>query len=306
MSEIVFGPYFVHATAPRPLDGFESLNVNMEFSSGTHALVAPIYREADHNQDGRFNFGPGHFYVPAQSVSWRIVYRPYYSKQVDGVLLISLEDLLQSLCAVVKKGLSLRSLLGELRGFISPRTAGPGTKSFPKDHLQIHARNAGLNLKEMFSYGRSLSVGFAWFPPQDLEFASSPLAVSLGVAEFLAQPDGTLNGGKWRPFRGDCIGNRLRKELGPLLRAAPKTLFTPEGWEVTQKQFKWQPVHFLKPRELKEARLKFIREHQNLWSDPKELARALQKAQLYQKETDIYQIRKGVEKLLDEAQKAQF
>jgi len=301
MSQIVLGPFLSRNPAKKNFSGFTALNVNLEFAATDHAANLPLYLK---NKDSPSTF-PFFYFMPAYEISWKIIYRPFFSHQVEGVLLLPLDEVLLSIFKTFKSPRGVMSLLTELRDFVTLPEKFERNKWHGQKLLKEPVAVQGLRVTEYFAYGRAQHISLRWFPPQDADQEGSPLAVSLGGFELLAQPDGEFSQGKWRAFRSDHnIGCLVRKEPGAVMKVAPITLLSEEGLEIAKREFKWQPVHFMTPKELRVARLDFVKKHPDLWSDPKTLARALQEAKLYQKETDLGHIRRSIPKFLEEVQKA--
>jgi len=301
MSQIVFGPFFSRTATSKTFAGFKALGVNLEFASNSHSANLPLYE-----RENPFTLaGPGNYFIPANKITWKIVYRPFFSVQVDGVLMLPLDEVLLSVFNTFTSPRDLRTILTEFREYLEPAKKSEPNRWYGRKLIIDKAEKEGIRLIEVFAYGRSQHLSFRWVPPQDAEQEESPLAISIGGFELWAQPDGEFSQGKWRKFRTNShIGALLRKELGSILKLPPITLLTEEGLEVAKKEFNWQPVHLMTPKELKAARIEFVKSHSDLWSDHKTLAKALQEARLYQKETDLGHIRRSIPKFLEEAQKA--
>jgi len=299
MSEIVLGPFFSRYPQQKKFAGFTSLGVNLEFAATEHSANLPLYQKIKDYPA----YGPGNYFVPAHHIFWKIVYRPFFSHQIDGVLLLPLDEVLLSMFQTFKSPRDVRSLLTEFRDFLpAPENSEPN-KWHGLKLLKESITAQGLQVTDFFPYGRGQHVSLRWVPPQDLDCQSSPLSVGLGLFELLAQPDGQFSQGKWRNFRIDNnIGALVRKELRSVMKLPPITLLTEVGLEIAKREFRWQPVHFMTPKELKVARLEFVKSHPDLWSDHKTLAKALQEAKLYQKETDLGHIRRSIPKFLQQVQ----
>jgi len=299
MSQIVLGPFFSRYPQSKKFSGFVPLGVNLEFVAGDHTANLPLYQKIKDYP----STGPGNYFIPAQSISWKIVYRPFFSQQVNGTLLLPLDEVLVSMYESFTCPRDVRALLTELRDFLKSAEKFEANKWHGQKLLKEHVMAEGLRVTEYFAYGRGQHISLRWVPAQDLEEEGSPLSVSLGLFELLAQPDGEFSPGKWRDFRTDRnLGTLLRKELNSIMQVPPLGLLSDLGLEIAKREFKWQPVHFMTPKELKVARLDFVKNHPDLWSDHKTLAKALQEAKLYQKETDLGHIRRSIPKFLQEVQ----
>src|SRR5436190_14352428 len=297
MAQIVLGPFLSRNTPQKNFAGFKALGVNLEFAATNHGANLPLYQKIKDYP----STGPGNYFIPAHHIFWKIVYRPFFSHQVDGMLLLPLDEVLLSIFDNFKSPRDVRSILTELRDFVELSEKFEHNKWHGQKLLKDEIASQGLRITDYFAYGRGQHISLRWVPPQDLEKEASPLGVSLGLFELLAQPDGEFSPGKWRNFRtNNNLGFLIRKELGRVMKLPPISLLTEEGLEIAKKEFKWQPVHFMTPKELKVARLDFIKNHPDLWTDHKTLAKALQEAKLYQKETDLGHIRRSIPKFLQE------
>jgi hypothetical protein len=195
------------------------------------------------------------------------------------------------------------NLLTELRDLVTLTEKVEPNRWLGQKLLREDVAAQGLRITECFSLGRALFICVCWVPPQDADQGGSPLAVSLGLLEFLARRNGEFSQPKWRPLRPDRdVGFLLRKELGDVMKVPPIALFSERGLDVAKRQFEWQPLHRMTPKELKVARVDFVRKNSVLWSDHKTLALALLEAELYHGETDLRYIQRSIPKLLDEVQ----
>jgi len=74
----------------------------------------------------------------------------------------------------------------------------------------------------------------------------------------------------------------------------PVNALSPPGRKLVLRRFKWTKVSRLTVKQLKKARVEFIRSHPELHQKPKELARAMQQDGLWTSITELHTITKQI------------
>jgi hypothetical protein len=87
--------------------------------------------------------------------------------------------------------------------------------------------------------------------------------------------------------------------LKKMCHGNPIELLNDEGKEVALANFKWTKVSLLTPKELKQARIEFVLLHPDLHQNPRALAKAMKKEELYSSTAEIYAITKQIPRLIE-------
>ena len=153
----------------------------------------------------------------------------------------------------------------------------------------------------IWASSRSLTVCLGWICPQDREVPQTAPYFSACVVEFRPRPDRTLNAGRWlEPMKGH-LNALLRDILRNTTQGPPVNLLSEEGQTALLEAFQWTPLSLLTAKQARKARVEFARNHRDLLDKPKELALALQRAQLYSKFTSVSSILNHLDSIIAEA-----
>ena len=174
----------------------------------------------------------------------------------------------------------------------------PDFKGLLKEGFQ----EAGFELIDLWQYGRSLRVSFGWVFPQDRSNPRSRLCLYAGAFVCIPTPDRTLGKGKWSMPLNVIVGHLFSQQLQKMCQGQNTIeMLTDTGKEMALETFEWKKVSLLSPKELKKARVEFVRQHPDLHSNHLELAKAMKADGLYSDTVENYAVSKQVPGLISEA-----
>ena len=227
--------------------------------------------------------------------------RLFGASMSDPVLgtLQPLESLITALYLNHKPATSLAQFLTDMREQIPMRPGYKRRKPEFKGLLRKDLDEAGFELIGFWQYGRVYSVSLGWVFPQDRNNSKSFLCLDACGFECRPIADRTLGKGKWRMPLNVIVGYLFTKMLKKMCHGNPIELLNDEGKEVALANFKWTKVSLLTPKELKQARIEFVLLHPDLHQNPRELAKAMKKEELYSSTAEIYAIAKQIPGLIE-------
>lgn len=285
---VSFGPFLTRCPGESPApDKIEHTGFALEYSSAHQGVSIPLYLRKD-RAETEFN----DYVFRVQDAPVRLKGRPFDSVQTQVGLFVRLEMLLVALYAESQVARPVHDFLSEFRASLPLNKSSLFPSHRPRIAFKPEATQLGFYLNDLFSYGRTISVSVAWYCPQDRKNVEEAPYWSAGVLDFRPRPDGTLNPGKWiEPVPGHLIWlhNRILRKSFP---GTPLDLLSDEGEEIVLGGFKWSPLARMTGPEAKKARLEFARTHPQLHDDPRALAQAMRKAQLYSEGTSLTNILK--------------
>lgn len=241
------------------------------------------------------------YLVPIPQVPFSVSYLPIDLHGMPGGGWMPLQTVLTSLYRDYMVARPIESFLQELRETLqfddwpSRRHARGAELVAPK------VAEAGFELKDFWQYGTSLHVSLGWVCPQDRTRPDETFCFHAASIEFRPTPALTLAKGKWILPCETTFAHLLSQKLRSLLRGDAQQWLSEAGHRAALKYFKWTKATLLTRAELKQARLEFVRQHPQLHAHPRELARAMKKAELYSEITELYAIVKQLPRMLEEA-----
>jgi hypothetical protein len=160
---------------------------------------------------------------------------------------------------------------------------------------------AGFEVVSVFCNGRTLNVDFGWVLPQDRDRPEVRRCFVAGLADFRPGPNRLLNGGKWLAPRKTMLTSVLEHAFRKLAGKTPIEAMSTIGQVAALERFKWTKVSLLSAKELRMARVEFVRSHPQLHQDLKVMAKAMQQDGLYTDIADLHAIVRQLPKLMIEA-----
>jgi hypothetical protein len=298
MAIVSIGPFLVKNGQSGPVaSDLNHAGYSVELSSDEFVLKASLYRHINQWQPEAIRLED--FYICTDDIPFGLL--PVAEIQVQKSplgRLVSLEAMLCSLYVKHEVRLPITSLLVEFRDHLPVNRCNYPRIENGSKLLNPGLAKAGFEVIKYFCYGRTLSVQFGWVFPQDRHDLNSKLNLYAGMIEFRPKPDRTLGKGRWII----PIETSLSYLFTDMLESSGNEgLLSETGIQAAVDSFKWTKVSLLTNREAKQARIEFVREHHELHADPRALARALKRAELYSNTTEIYAIKKQVPRLIREA-----
>jgi hypothetical protein len=291
---ISFGPYILPKGKPAQVsDIFSYTGFVLEFASEERSGTVSLYRIKD---------GMGalsDFFVQEKDVFCTI--RLFGIPMSDPVLgkLHPLESLITALYLNHKPATSLEQFLTDMRERIPLRPGYKKRKPEFKGLLRKDLEEAGFEVIGFWQYGRVYTVSLGWVFPQDRNNPQSSLCLYASGFECKPGADRTLGKGKWMMPMDVIVGFLFSKMLKKMCHGNPTELLNDEGKEVALANFKWTQVSLLTHKELKQARIEFVRLHPDMHQNPRELAIAMIEAGLYSTVAQVYVIAKKIPGLIE-------
>jgi len=283
---ISFGPFLTRCSGKSPaLPNVENTGYVLEFSSASQGARIPIYRRHD---GGECDFSD--YLFREQDAPFSMPYRPYNSVRTETGLFVGLDSLIVALYRDRQVARPLVGFLSEFRDSLPLEKTPLLPIAKPRAAFKPALTELGFYLMDLFSYGRRVSASAGWYCPQDRKNIETAPCFCAGALEFRPRPDGTLDAGKWlEPVPGHLI-SLLRDILRKASPGAPLNLLSEEGKRIVLDAFKWTPLARMSNQEARKARIEFAKQHPELLEKPKELALAMQRAQLYSEITSLRNI----------------
>lgn len=212
-----------------------------------------------------------------------------------------LEALITALYLKHKPQTPLLDLLADIRERIHLAPGKFSThrrQSKYKGLLHDKFAKAGFELIGFWQYGRTLTTRIGWVFPQDRENPNAELCLYATCFESTPTPDRNLGKGKWITPMEVVVSYLFTRMLREMCPRNPVDMLNDKGKQLAGETYKWIKASLLTPKELKAARIEFIREHPELHQNRLELAKALIKDGLYSDTTQYTAIYKQLPGLI--------
>jgi hypothetical protein len=164
--------------------------------------------------------------------------------------------------------------------------------------MRADLAEAGFEVVSVFCNGRTLNVDFGWVLPQDRRRPDARRCFVAGLADFRPGPNRLLNQGRWLAPRKTMLTSVLEPGLRKLAGKSPIEALSAMGQVAALERFKWTKVSLLSVKELRRARIEFVRNHPQLQQDLKAMAKEMQQDGLYTDIADLHAIVRQLPKLL--------
>ena len=294
MSIISLGP-FISATGQTGIvvDGFVDTGFCIEFSGDDYGLSLPLFRQVQPWRPRTATFDD--YYLCGEHLQFNVQRDPYHVVDTEFGLFIRLGCVLSSLYRFNEVRRSLFKVLEEFAGCL-PVKAERLARRIVGGSMMLAAglQQAGFEVIDVSSYGRSLHVQIGWVLAEDRDNAVAKRSFYATTIHFNPQPDRTLNGGRWHLPAETSLGFVLSQMVVSITGSQPLKALSPAGQQAALKRFKWTKVSLLTVKQLKKAKLNFIVEHPELHQQPKELARAMKNDGLWTSITELHTIIKQI------------
>lgn len=294
MPTISLGP-FITATGQSGIvvDGFVDTGFCIEFSGDDCGLSLPLFRQVQRWRPRTATFDD--YYLCGEHLQFNVQSDPYHVVATEFGRFIRLGCVLSSLYRFNEVRRPLLKVLEEFAGCLpvkADRLARRivGGSTMLADGLQ----QAGFEVIGLTSYGRSLHVQIGWVLGEDRDNANAKRAFYALTIHFHPQPDRSLNCGRWQLPAETSLGFVLSPLIVALTGRQPVNALSSAGRELGLRRFKWTKVSLLTAKQLKKARVEFIRSHPELQQEPKELAKAMKEDGLWTSITDLHAITKQI------------
>ena len=165
--------------------------------------------------------------------------------------------------------------------------------------LRADVRAAGFTVLHFFKYGRTLSIRLGWMFPQGRSNPIPGPCLYAASIDCRPTPSRTLGKGVWLPPLPYTLWFAMAKQLKKFYRKDPLELLSPEGVAAALGCITWTKVFLMTPKEIRQCRVEFVRENQELLDKPTEMAKAMIAAGLYTDTTQFGAIKKQMPKLID-------
>lgn len=300
---IAFGPFLTRSEQPDlQIERFTHTGYSMELVvDGEHHLT-PIYRDVSHMNGQYSSFDD--FYFPEPQHGWPVDFRfrGIHERHAHTGLLVAISPLLKEIFHALKPAIKLEDFLREFRSLIPVSTnREPGRIYKPNRvvNLTDELASQGYTVADIISYGTRLTVDIAWSFADDY-----PGWQNIAAAHMDFRPRcGKLNDGKWsRHGWRERIEDHFYNRFEAIQPNKPIECFrSEEDIENLLTHFDWTPTTRHSEQEIRQMRVEFVNKSRQLWETPKELAAALQRAELYSRSTSLHQIVKFLSSLMEEA-----
>ncbi len=280
MDVFTIGPLFTrNHRSEFVCEGMRHAGFDLEFASATCHLRHPVYvndyvhlgkvRTLSHLQIYQPDLPPWSF-----RHSHRLIFleehRPFYP----------FDDVLASFITEKQCARPLLALLEDIRS-VYKFTPDRFDDVAPAGSLRPEIERAGFRIVHPGRDRQNLSVQLGWIAPQDRAVAK-PGLVRAGGMNFAVKPGEPLGLGTWGdPEWGvQGVAHRLFRDVAP---ENPLETLTEAGRNRLLKSLRWTRLERMTPKQVRAARIRFIRGKKLLDADPREIARALRAAGLYDK-----------------------
>ncbi len=167
--------------------------------------------------------------------------------------------------------------------------------------LKTHLADAGFEVISVICNGRTLNVNFGWVLPQDRHRPEARRCFVAGWSEFRPGPNRMLNDGKWVAPGKTMLLSVLFPGFMKRAGRTPIEALSTIGLTAALERFKWTKVSLLSVKELRMARVEFIRSHPQFHEDLKAMAKAMQQDGLYTDIADLRAIGRQLPRLMNAA-----
>lgn len=297
---IVFGPFLVRLTEPKPIDSsFGNTGYAIEIATEHSHWRLSIYNHIESWKNGKLSFDD--YFISEKDLPFEITVMRLHEKQSPVGLLLNISAVL---CGIYKQLPQLQPIIDFLSEFQEVLPVNYNvltTKSKYADALIPALHQQGFGVETVLPFGRTIHVWIGLFLSANGNPEEHRNYIHAGIIEFRPTHEKKLNLGKWQAPLENTIGELLWQRFRNLAPACPKEVFTENGQELLLSEFEWTRLSLMSSEQARKARVDFVREKTLLWEKPKELAAALFEAGLYSKQTNLTQITRSLPKLIEEA-----
>lgn len=294
-SDFIFGPYSSRRGEPHSLDdSVRNTGCALEFSTSAEAYNLEIFQIGGVLYKDEFF---GSYVVREGQIPFGIACHPYQFKDhlVAGPY-VTLSAFLSELYCFYPSARSIKKFLADLGETLCLPTLNETPDRSMSAPLRSEFVAAGYSVESVSAYGRRLLVDFEWTAPAPLDRRG--LTVQAGGVDFRPRADKSLGVGKWITLRPHYVEQLIFDDLRELAKGVPLDVFSAVGHDTLLSQFDWTPLALMTAKQARIARIEFVRNHSELVSDPRALAKALKEAGLYSDDTSVSQICRFLPSLL--------
>ena len=300
---IVFGPFLTRSEHPGLIiDRFTHTGYSMEMVVDDSHYLLPIYRDESLLGCKLSPLDDYCFHEPPTGWPVEFMFRGFHVKPTTQGRMVSVSPVLMEIFRSLKPAVGLEKFLREFRNSLHVSTSREaGWLCTPKRDVLLTEELAakGFVVAGITNFGVTLTVDIAWCFGDNYDGWQK---IDAGQMEFRPRC-GELNNGKWNPLRWrECIEDHFEVRLRAIAPNKPIECFRSEkDIENLLSHFEWTPTTRHSEQEIRRMRVELVNGSRHLWETPKELAAALQRAQLYSQSTSLHQIVKFLPSLMKEA-----
>lgn len=296
MATISLGPFInpCNAGGLSPA-GLISTGCSFEFGGDRIGGSFPLFRKVASGSSTVIQFDD--YYVFSDQLPLAVLHFPHQLLTVDGMRLLRLECVLAGL---YQEHEVRRSLLKVLEEFAAVLPFDSGFSQRMVEGASLIApqlQQAGFEVLGFLSYGRMLDVRIGWVLEQDRSTSEARRCFHALSIDFRPNPDRSLDVGKWLLPINTVLNHHFAEMLVKLAGREPLDALSPAGKQAALNAFKWTKVSLLTVKQLRAARVEFIRSHPELHQKPKELAAAMKADGLWTDITELHAITKQIVRL---------
>lgn len=302
MATISLGPF----TTPTGTGGtrvhkYEDTGHCIEFGGDVVGGYLPLFLKLDRWQAETVEFRD--YYVAIKDLPFEVDCLNMDIAGFPPSQFVRLECVLVTLYAQNDVRLSLPRFLEDFANCLQLNHGFQGRMVNGAGMLKTHLADAGFEVISVICNGRSLNVNFGWVLPQDRHRPDEGRCFVAGWAEFRPGPNRMLNDGRWVAPGKTMLLSVLYPGFKKLAGKTPFEALSAIGQAAVLERFKWTKVSLLSAKELRVARVEFVRNHPQLHQNLKTMAKAMQQDGLYTDIADPRAIVRQLPKLIVESEK---
>jgi hypothetical protein len=300
MATISLGP-FITPTGNSGIKArkFQDTGHCIEFGGDVVAGYLPLFLKLDRWQAETVEFRD--YYVALEDLPFEVDCLNMDIAGFPPSQFVRLECVLVTLYAQNDVRLSLQRFLEDFANCLQLNHGFQGRMVNGARMMKAHLADVGFEVLSVSCNGRSLNVNFGWVLPQDRHRPDEGRCFVAGWAEFRPGPNRMLNDGRWVAPGKTMLLSVLYPGFKKLAGKTPIEALSAIGQVAALERFKWTKVSLLSAKELRMARVEFVRSHPQLHQDLKTMAKAMQQDGLYTDIADLHAIVRQLPKLIVEA-----
>ena len=183
MANVSIGPHLVQNRKTGVVEpSVEHSGYSLELSGDEFAATIPIYRQIHDRRSSEIDLKD--YLVEQKDLPFVVRCPPSFGLNSLSGSFVRLDHVLASLYSDHKTARSLFSILEELREHLPINSSMEKRREDGASLVRADIRDAGFEVKGIFSYGRTLTVGIVWAYPQDRQNPKCPVCVYAGSIDF--------------------------------------------------------------------------------------------------------------------------
>ena len=297
---IALGPFLSESKHPDFIeDDLQHSGYSLELVVHDQHYLHPIYKDVSYWRREKPGFRD--FYLGESDIGWPLEFdlHGFHKKQTpNGKQLACISPLLRAIYTDFELVGLIEDFLREFRSSVCVSSNhDPRSPYVPVHEIGLirELADQGFSVGEVRSYGATLNVDIVWSFRDEYAGWQKILA---GFIEFRPRC-GELRNGKWVDLRWkECIEDLFVNRFRSIAPEVPNDCFSAKDLDNVLAHFEWTPTTLRSENELRTLRFQLVRDSSQIWHDPHELARLLQSEGLYSQRTSIWQIVRGLPRLI--------